>query len=516
MPLRAALLSLIATAVAGAAGSQAGSKPNIVLILADDLSYRDLSIWGQDRFYTPNLDRLAREGVRFTQAYAGAQVCAPSRATLMTGLHTGHASIRGNQSARGQDHLADADVTIAEILKREGYATGFFGKWGIGLPGTPGTPEKQGFDEAFGFYDQRRAHTFFPEYLYRNGRRIHYKGNAGFDMEHIYLDNQTPAAERDTADHYDGEGRFQPPGVADASRAVYSEAVVEEAALEFVRSNRDQPFFLYFATQLPHGPLVIDRMGSAFNRPGFPTSAHMEWAAMVLRIDEFAGKLVGLLKELGVRDRTLVAFASDNGYSMCGYFARGNRAAGWPDDPFFRNKGPFRGGKTSVQEGGIRIPFLVNWPSSLSPGVSSAPVWLIDLLPTFAELAGAPPEPTADGHSLLPIMTGDSGQFPTDRPLYWENAREQAVRKGPWKAFRPAPDAPMELFLIEEDIASERDLANRYPDVVSAMERIMSREHVDHPWYWNPRETRDEFDKKRALAAKLGQLQVSRRGNAGP
>ncbi len=197
-----------------------GTEPNLVVILADDLSYRDLSIWGQSRFSTPNLDRLAAEGVRFTQAYAGAPECAPSRGTLMTGLHTGHASVRDNRSARGQDHLADSDVTIAKMLKQSGYATGFFGKWGIGLPGTPGTPDKQGFDEAFGFYDQRRAHTFFPHYLFRNGRKVDYPGNFGFDMGHMYEDNQTAPGSRDSSAHYDSDGRLIPPGVPDRSQAV--------------------------------------------------------------------------------------------------------------------------------------------------------------------------------------------------------------------------------------------------------------------------------------------------------
>lgn len=514
MPVRAALSLLLATAALSTAGSLSGTKPSIVLILADDLSYRDLSIWGQRRFSTPNLDRLAREGIRFTQAYAGAPECAPSRATLMTGLHTGHAAVRRNRSARGQDHLRDEDLTIAEVLKGTGYATGFFGKWGIGLPGTPGTPDKQGFDETLGFYDQRRAHTFFPDYLYRNGQRIDYEGNAGFDMRHMYLDNRTPAAQRDSADHYDEEGRLRPPGIADRSRAVYSEAVIEDAALEFVRGNRDRPFFLYFATQLPHGPVIVDRLDAVFKRPDFPTTAHKEWAAMVLRIDAFAGQLSALLEQLRIRDRTVVAFASDNGYSMCGYFARGNRETGWPDDPFFRNKGPFRGGKFSLKEGGIRVPFFINWPAAVSPRVSAAPVWLVDLLPTFAELAGSP-APSGDGASLLGLLDGEPGQLPTDRSLYWENATEQAVRQGPWKAYRTAPDEPTELFLIEEDIACERDLARSYPGAVAAMERIMAREHVPHPWYRNPGESREEFEQKRALAAKLGQLQVGRQGNSG-
>ena len=493
-----------------------GTKPNIVVILADDLSYRDLSIWGQIRFSTPNLDRLAAEGVRFTQAYAGAPECAPSRGTLMTGLHTGHASVRDNRSARGQDHLADSDVTISEMLKRSGYATGFFGKWGIGLPGTPGTPDKQGFDEAFGFYDQRRAHTFFPRYLYRNGRKVDYPGNFGFDMGHMYEDNQTPPGSRDSSAHYDSDGRLIPPGVRDRSQAVYSEDVLEEAAIGFVRRNRDRPFFLYFATQLPHGPVVTDSLGPFLNRADFPSTAHKEWASMVLRIDRFAGELVDLLGSLAIRDRTLVVFASDNGYSMCGYFARGNQSANWPDDPFFRNKGPFRGGKFSLLEGGIRIPFFVNWPGAIKAGVSSVPVWLVDLLPTFAELAGTSPVPRNDGSSLVPLLSGDPATFASDRPLYWENAREQAVRKGPWKAYRPTPDDPMELFLIEEDVSCERDLSDAYPGVVAEMERIMYREHVDHPWYWNPAETSADFRRKESLARDLGQLQVARQGNSSP
>ena len=224
-----------------------------------------------------------------------------------------------------------------------------------------------------------------------------------------------------------------------------------------------------------------------------------------------------MLAELGILDRTLILFASDNGYSMCGYFARGNQATNWPDDPFFRNKGPFRGGKFSLLEGGIRIPFFASWPGTIQAGVSSTPVWLVDLLPTFAELAGGTSStPPNDGTSLVPLLGGDPSGFPAARALYWENAREQAVRKGPWKAYRPTPDDPMELFLIEEDVHCDRNLAHVYPDVVSEMARIMRRSHIDHPWYWNPSETREEFRQKESLAAELGQLQVARRANSGP
>ncbi len=507
---------LLSVAAAAGQSSLSGSKPNIVLILADDLSFRDLSIWGQDKFQTPHLNSLAAAGVRFTQAYAGAPECAPSRGTLMTGLHAGHAPIRRNRSARGQDHLYPEDITTAEILKQAGYATGFFGKWGIGLPGTPGTPDKQGFDVSFGFYDQRRAHTFFPLYLYENNRRIDYAGNSGFDMEHVYLDNRTKPEVRDTRKHYTAYGTLIPPGVEDPDQAVYSEAVIEERALQFVRQSRRNPFFLYFATQLPHGPLIVDSLGD-FNRRGdFPTTAHKEWAAMVARIDAFAGRLVELLKQLGIYDDTLIVFASDNGYAMCGYTARGNAAANWPDDPFFHNKGPFRGGKFSVLEGGIRIPFFIHQPKQFSTAVSSVPVWLIDLMPTFADLAGIKPAHAVDGESLTPLLQANEADFPVDRPLYWAADREQAVRMGPWKAYRESPNQKTELYLIEEDIHGGRDLAVAYPEIVRRIEEIMADSHVDHPWYWNPSETDEDFKRKQAQAAALGQLQQGRVGNSKP
>lgn len=493
-----------------------GSKPNIVLILADDLSFRDLSIWGQSKFQTPHLDALAAAGVRFTQAYAGAPECAPSRGTLMTGLHTGHAPIRRNRSARGQDHLYPEDVTIAENLKRAGYATGFFGKWGIGLPGTPGTPDKQGFDVAFGFYDQRRAHTFFPRYLYANDKRIDYPGNAGFDMEHLYADNRTRPEARDTRKHYTADGMLIPPGVADPAKAVYSQAVIERRTLRFIEQPRSNPFFLYFATQLPHGPLIVDDLGAFNRRDDFPTAAHREWAAMVSRLDAFAGRLVALLKQRGLYDDTLIVFASDNGYSMCGYTARGNASANWPDDPFFRNKGPFRGGKFSALEGGLRIPFFVHQPKRIAAAVSGVPVWLIDLMPTFADLAGIEPPRPADGASLTPLLTGNEAAFPAGRPLYWSAGREQAVRMGPWKAYRKNPDRKTELYLIEEDIRGGRDLADSYPEIVKRIEAVMAGSHVDHPWYWNPSETAADFRRKQERAAALGQLQEGRVGNSEP
>jgi len=491
----------------------AGARPNIVLILADDLSFRDLSAWGQTRFSTPNLDRLAAGGVRFTQAYAGAPECAPSRGTLLTGLHTGHAPIRQNSSARGQDHLSDGDVTIAEVLKSAGYRTAFTGKWGVGLPGTPGVPHKQGFDLAFGFYDQARAHTFYPRYLYENEKRIELPGNEGFDMERLYRYNGALEPAVEDVNRYDDNGDLVPHGVDDPAGAVNSQTLIEERALEFVRQPSDAPFFLYFATQLPHGPAIIDNLGEFHERDEFPSVKHQEWAAMVSRLDSFVGRLVETLEDLQVLENTILLFASDNGYSMCGYFGRGNQPTNWPDDPFFENKGPFRGGKFSALEGGTRVPLFVYWSGKIEPSVSSVPVWLVDFMPTFVELSGARHEGAVDGRSLLPLVEGREDEFPADRPLYWEKNREQAVRLGPWKAFRKTPDDAVELYLIEEDLGGERDLAAQYPEIVSRVERIMEEDRTDHDWYWNPHETREDFEAKRKRAADLGQLQVSRRAN---
>lgn len=488
-------------------------KPNIILIFADDLSYRDLSIWGQEKFETPNLDALAAKGVRFTQSYAGAPECAPSRGTLMTGLHTGHAPIRINASARGQDHLADSDITIAEVLKDAGYATGMVGKWGIGLPGTPGTPDKQGFDYSYGYYDQARAHTFFPNYLMENGEKIPLPGNYGFDMERQYRQNSSANPDPKDVNRYDEKGDLIPHGIEEPSKAQYSEDLVEEKAVKFVRDHKDEPFFLYFATQLPHGPVIIDNLGELKDRDDFPSIKEKEWAAMVQRVDTFTGELVALLKELGIYENTIFFFASDNGYANCGYFGRGNANTNWPDCPFLHNKGPFRGGKFSALEGGIRVPFFATWEGQIKPGISNMPVWLVDLFPTFAQLAGGSYMHQVDGVSLVPLLMGDEDGVPYDRPLYWYKNDEQAVRMGPWKAYRKHPNEPVELYLIEEDTYCDRNVAEFYPEVVSEMERIMKASHIDHPWYHNPGETKEQFQAKRKKAEELGQLQVSVRGN---
>ena len=489
----------------------AGSRPNIIYILADDLSYRDLSVYGQELYQTPNLDRLATSGMRFTQAYAAAPECAPSRGSLMTGLHTGHGPIRVNASARGQDHLRPEDITVAEVLKEAGYKTGFAGKWGIGMPGTEGVPYKQGFDYAFGFYDQLRAHTFFPYHLWENDQKIPYPANQGFDMQRRY-NISTKGLPAEFWNVYDENGDLQLPEIADPANAVYSEAEIEKAALKFVRESHEDPFFLYFATQLPHGPVIIDNIGDMAEPDSIPQPSR-EWAAMVQQLDTFTGELVDLLKELGVYENTIIFFSSDNGYSMCGYMGRGNSWA-WPDDPYLKNKGPFTGGKFSPLEGGIRIPFFVHWPAKFKPGFVAQPVWLPDFFPTAAALAGTELPHELDGLSLLPVLEqNDQQAFPYDRPLYFYKNNEQAVRMGPWKAYRRHPDQPIKLYLVEEDTYGERDLAAHYPEIVQQMEQIMKEEHEPHEWYWNPGMTRTEFQAKQKLAEESGQKMPQNRPN---
>lgn len=496
--------------------AQRKRKPNIVFILADDLSYRDLSAWGQQRYQTPNLDALAANGLRFTNAYAGAAECAPSRGTLLTGRHTGHAAIRLNASARGQDHLGPDDITVAQILKSAGYATAITGKWGVGLPGSPGTPDKKGFDFSYGFYDQRRAHTYFPEYMDENGGKVPHPENKGFRLDLLYKNN-VPHPTAGTLNEYDESGKLIPRGIPSTTKPSFSETMIEKKAVEWLRRNAGNPFFLYFATQLPHGPTVIDELGELRTHSEYPSIRHKEWAAMVMRLDRFTGQLVELLKELGVYDNTLIVFASDNGYANPGYFGRGNAATNWPDDPFLRNKGPFHGGKFEIYEGGTRVPFFMHWPGRIAAGICNTPVWLIDLLPTFAAVAGAKVQHKVDGISLVPLFqAATQGSFPKMRPLYWECRASQAVRLGPWRGYRKSTRDALQLFLIEEDPLCERNLAALYPAVVREIEQIMTREHVDHPWYWNPGETAEDFKRKQARAKELGQLQVDELGNTNP
>jgi len=493
--------------------SLAGSRPNIVLILADDLSYYDLSYLGQKHFQTPNLDRLARQGMVFSNAYAGAPECAPSRASLMTGMHMGHCRIRANRSARGQDHLLPEDQTIAEVLKSAGYATAFVGKWGIGLPGTPGTPDKQGFDYSYGYYDQLRAHGFFPDYLMEDGREILIPENHGFNMERAYeYNSRTVDNLEDVANQYDENGHLIPDGVADPAQAKYSEYLFRKAACQFIRRNKGGPFFLYYATQLPHGPLIVPDLGPYKDKSW--DLKHKEWAAMVHTLDQSVGLIVDELKRQDVFDRTVFIFAGDNGYSQWGYFHRPR----WQDDPLFANKGPWHKGKFICTDGGGRVPLFVSWPGKIAPGTTAHVTALYDVLATAAELAGLRPDVPTDGISLVPLLDGRADEQPKHPYLYWENGsmsrHAQAVRRDHWYAFRMHPSKSMQLYDLTSDVGCTNDVAAENPGVVREILDVFREAHTDSQWYTNPGDGQEVVRRRRDRAQREGTLQNPTRANS--
>jgi len=461
------------------AGQDAEPPPNIVLIVADDLGYGDLGSYGQVHTQTPNLDRMAEEGMRFTQYYAGSTVCAPSRSVLMTGLHTGHTPVRGNKEIMptGQYPLPYGTPTMAEVLKQAGYRTGAFGKWGLGYPGSEGTPSHQGFDTFFGYLGQRRAHFYYPEFLFRDER--------GKALEPVPLEgNRVEDTSR--------EG-FQHPGSGPPiSRRQYSPNVITGEALSFIEQNSREPFFLYSPTPIPHASLTVpeealepylDENGeSVFTETPFPgghyTAQPMPkatYAAMITLLDDHVGRILDKLEELGIAENTLVLFSSDNG----------SHTAGGYHYTMHNSNGPFRGGKRDLYEGGIRVPMIAWWPGTVSAGsVSDHMSGFQDLMPTFAKLAGVPVPSSVDGVSMVPTLTGRGAQQ-QNAYLYWEfheQGGKQAVRRGSWKAVRlnvnRNPDAPVELYHLEEDAGEEQDIADRHPGVVEELSQIMEEARV--------------------------------------
>lgn len=430
--------------------SSAAAQPNILLIVADDLGYGDLGSYGQKNIQTPVLDRLAGEGMRFTNHYAGSTVCAPSRSALMTGLHTGHGPVRGNREIEpmGQHPLAEEILTVAEVLKSAGYRTGLIGKWGLGGPGSSGEPNRQGFDYFFGYLCQRHAHNYYPEFLFRN-------------TERVPLDNVLAEPKRD-----DGAG------VA-LKRGEYSHDLIAAEALAFVDRNKDRPFFLAHTVTIPHannegrdkGMEVPDHGVYADKDWPEPQKAH---AAMITLLDRDIGRLLERLEEHGIADNTLVLFSSDNG----------PHSEGGNDPEFNDSNGPLRGIKRDLYEGGIRVPLIARWPGHVPAGTVSDHVsafW--DLLPTFAELAGAEVPPGLDGISMAPALMGDAASQGTHDFLYWEfhegAASKQAVRMGDWKAVRLSPGKPLELYNLAEDIGEENDVAGDHPEIVKQIEEYL-------------------------------------------
>src|SRR5438132_2375488 len=371
-------------------------QPNIIFILADDLGYGELGCYGQKRIRTPNLDRMANQGMRFTQCYAGSTVCAPSRCALMTGRHTGHCTVRGNALVP----LRPEDVTVAQSLKKSGYATALIGKWGLGEPGTTGLPNRKGFDYFFGYLNQLHAHNYYPDYLWKNQDKFPLEGNVVKD------------------------------GVA-SQRAQYSHDLLTREALQVVKQHRDAPFFLYLAYTIPHANNERGQVeGNGMEVPSDAPYTNQPWpqveknhAAMITRLDADIGKLLALLKELGLDGNTVVFFSSDNG----------PHKEGGHNPKFFRSGGPLRGTKRDLYEGGIRVPMIVRWPGKIRAGAVSKQVWAFwDFLPTALELAGRESPPGIDGISQVATLLGKGEQKQHDF-LYWEfheRGFQQAVRMG--------------------------------------------------------------------------------------
>lgn len=433
----------------------ADNKPNVIFILADDMGYKDLGSYGQTLIKTPNIDRLAKEGMRFTQHYAGSAVCAPSRDVLMTGMHTGHSNIRGNYPFKTEGNLPipDESVTVAELFKSKGYTTGMMGKWGLGGPGSIGGPTKQGFDYSLAYLDQREAHQYYIPYLWKNEEKFVIKGNQN------------------------------------GAREVYSHDLFAADALRFIRENKQNPFFLYLPFTIPHGIHEVPS-NAPYTAKDWPEK-QKNYAAMITRLDGDVGKIMALLKELKLDENTIVFFASDNG----------------PTEDMikqFDSNGPFRGSKGDLYEGGIRVPMIVRWPGKIAPGTVSNHVsafW--DFVPTAGELIGAKAPENIDGISYLPTLLGEK-QAQHDF-LYWEffNPRtksdaqgnkkvtpiftQQAVRMGDWKAVRTnvseEPNAPFELYYLKTDIEETKNVAAQNPEIIKKIENYIAGARYDVEYF---------------------------------
>ncbi|MBK8042385.1 MAG: sulfatase-like hydrolase/transferase [Haliscomenobacter sp.] len=471
--------------------AQSSRKPNIVFILSDDLSYRDLSCYGQKQFSTPQIDAFASTSTRFVQAYSAAPECAPSRGCLLTGIHAGKGPIRNNSSARGFEFLPDDAFTFAELLKKAGYTTAVVGKWGLGNKNTPGFPLNQGFDYHFGYLSHYEAHSYFPWKLYENGKEVLYPKNQGFKMDFLYQKEDNPYA-HNYEGMYNKEGKLTFPA---AGQRTYATDEMDEKSLAFISKNKDRPFFLFYTTNLPHGPAIVDDLRQMTGKDSVPILSR-EWGAMVERLDISVGKIIRKLKEEGLYDQTIILFASDNGYSMHNLKKDDSGNTYWPDDEWLHNKGAFDGGKFSVKEGGLRIPFFIHYPGQQKASAVSQPVWLVDVFPTLAELTHQRAPKDLDGYSLLPFLIEKPARIPENRAFYFFKNDEQAVRQGAWFGYRKRPGDPLRLFLPEEDPICEHDLAPFFPKVVNELESFLNTAHTPHPWYWNPGDTQAVFDEK--------------------
>lgn len=471
MPVPRRFLALLAAFTLGLTLAHAATPsrpPNIIFIIADDLGYGDLGSYGQKAYATPHIDALARAGMRFTQYYSGAPVCASSRSSLMTGLTTGHTPIRGNKEIQpeGQEPLPADTLTLARLLQRAGYATGAFGKWGLGYPGSVGEPTKQGFDTFFGYNCQRLGHHYYPDHLWDNTTKVVLKENA------------------------------------DAKHGLYAPELIHQKTLAFIEQNKAKPFFLFVPTIIPHAELFAPERymakhrgkygpekpykgtdsGPQFRQGPYESQAEPKaaFAAMVNLLDDQVGEIVAKVRALGLEQDTLIIFTSDNG----------PHDEGGHDPKSFASSGPLRGMKRDIYEGGIRVPFIAAWPGKVPAGVESRQIsafW--DLLPTFAELAGAPAPAGLDGLSIVPTLLGRSGQKQHEY-LYWEfheKGGRVGLRMGDWKAVRynvgRSPAGPLELYNLANDISETKDVAAANPEVVAKVEALLRGARTESPLF---------------------------------
>lgn len=465
-----ACLFIFHTTLANALSLAVETTPNIVYIMADELGYYEPGFNGGTNIQTPNLDRLAAQGIRFKNLFAGSSVCAPTRCCLMTGKHSGHTSVRVNG---GGTPLRADEITIAAMLKPKGYATGGFGKWGVGGRDSTGVPEKHGFDSFLGYYDQVHAHTYFPPYLIRNSEEVPLAGNNG-------------GSQGETYSHY----------------------VIHDAAMQFIRNNgqKQTPFFAYLPYTPPHGNFDIpdsDPAWALYQDQPWPKNAR-RYAAMVSMLDRHVGEVLALLKDLGIEQNTLVVFSGDNGgndYFPSPEFPRGVHSA---------NKDPktgveFRGTKGQLYEGGLRVPFIARWPGKIAPNsVSEHLAYFPDIMPTIAEIAGAIAPPSIDGVSILPTLIGEQAAGHAQKQhefLYWEIAGATAIRQGTWRAVRPKPNAKWELYDLAKDPSESENVATTHPDMVAKLGALATAAHAPAVEGTFARTDRHERDRR----AKTGQ-----------
>ena len=438
------------------------TKPNIIYILADDLGYGDLSCYGQEKFSTPNIDKLAKEGMLFTQHYSGAPVCAPSRSALLSGLHSGHTAIRGNKGVEpeGEFPIPDATFTIAELLKTKGYATGAFGKWGLGFPGSEGDPLNQGFDTFYGYNSQMLAHNYYPDHLWDNKNKVLFPENEGVN-----------------------NGQYAP-------------ILIHQKAIEYIEKKQKEPFFMYYASVLPHAELIVpqnylDKFEGKFtpekeykakdNPKGYKkgeyasqSQSHAAFAAMITLLDDQVGEIVAKIKELGLEENTIFIFTSDNG----------PHKEGGADPDYFNSNGQFRGYKRDLYEGGIRVPMIAKWKGKITAGSKSNHIstfW--DVLPTLAALQKVKIDNKIDGISFLPTLLKKGKQKQHDY-LYWEFHElggRQAIRKGNWKLvkYNVLKNELYQLYNLENDVAEVNDLASKMTKKVLELAKILEASRTE-------------------------------------